>query len=312
MEFTLPANWMVKSNPKAPGKTFVSSNNSGMAILQVRIADLKSIQELMSKSSQKITTSIRIKFGNSFRLNTKKTEGGFIYYHFNEPSGNHIHMGCGTLPKQGIMILMVVPKNNQQNIKGFTELSEVFKSFEKKTDIKKVLARTKSTSNTIHKGSSSLLGQWHISNKNIDMTSGPFGIILAGAGSTWKVSPNVGNMNAWGSKLEYTFNSNGTYTGAYKSLSTFGIMQSMMDVTENGTFLVSGDNLTLYPKKYTGEGYIGNVSQKKKIVVDNLSKRSYKWGSNGINLVLYGVCGEFQIEPHCEKDNKIIVGFERR
>ena len=157
-------------------------------------------------------------------------------------------------------------------------------------------------------------GKWQIADKSVDLTSGAFGTLLAGAASQWSLNPNVGGGNSWGSQMIYEFNNDGTYKVYYRALATFITMQSFMEVVEQGTFIVEENLLHLEPTEYSGEGYFGHVSNKQPIIVDQLPQRTYQWVSDKDHLILYGYCGEFQIEPYSENNKQkqdIIAAFTR-
>lgn len=158
---------------------------------------------------------------------------------------------------------------------------------------------------------SPLVGNWQIAQKDVDLTSGPFGVLLAGPGSGWQISSNIGNLNLFGSQLSYTFLSDGKYEADYEARATFGIFQSYIDVVETGSYSVSEDRLTLNPDKYEGEGYFGNPSALEDINVEDLPPRTYDWATDGKVLLLHGICGEFQVETQCDDGRRNISGFVR-
>ncbi|MEM9856443.1 MAG: hypothetical protein AAF843_03775 [Bacteroidota bacterium] len=84
-----------------------------------------------------------------------------------------------------------------------------------------------------------------------------------------------------------------------------------MKVTENGSFTINDDEILLDPTKWSGIGKFGTLPEGPVSNDEQLEDRSYQWVIDGDNLLLYGRCGDFQIDLGCSGASKFLSGFER-
>ncbi|MEO1033918.1 MAG: DUF4923 family protein [Pseudomonadota bacterium] len=147
---------------------------------------------------------------------------------------------------------------------------------------------------------SALVGHWVVSNKDLNLFSGPVAVALGGAATRAQVTSNL-SQSAWGTKLTYAFNADGSYEAHYKGLAVFGVMRSDIETIETGRFRFDGvaNRLTLSPHRYRGTISVGHQANKEPLDEANLPQRRYRVGLDGNVMVLIGPCGDFQIEPYC-------------
>ncbi len=136
----------------------------------------------------------------------------------------------------------------------------------------------------------------------------------------WKVSEMSGivdqknfatNTNMNGSSLNYTFNTDGTYTLLYKMSLWTGMFTSAMEITEVGRYTLTGNTLDILPNSYNGWSYFGAPANKQNMTETNLPSRQYKVVTVENYIVLTGVCAKFQADPYCKdkKDNLNVLEF---
>ena len=136
----------------------------------------------------------------------------------------------------------------------------------------------------------------------------------------WKTSEMSGtvdqrnfatNSNIDGSSLNYTFNADGTYTLLYKMSLWTGMLTSAIEITEVGSYTLTGNTLNILPDSYNGWSYFGSPTNKQNMTETNLPSRQYKVVTVENYIVLTGVCAKFQADPYCKdkKDNLNVLEF---
>jgi|GEM_PF-4652008 len=307
--FQMPKEWQMHSIDKENVVQFKSlvKNREGVIHFEKMTSEKGTL--LYNSEEAIIRNAFTKNFGDNLIFKESKTIESLNgkYWHYASPTkGFELMIQLSRTYKEFSMIgIIVAPSHSFKTMSAKSLLSSL---------LRKISVQQKQEKQVSIISSNSIVGTWSIAAKDIDLTSGPFGILMAGAASKGNVNANVGNLNAWGSKLMYTFYNDKTYQAAYKASSVFGVFQSYMDVIETGTYDLSGNTLLLNPKIYSGHGYFGNPSQDKKMEVSNLPNRKYNIATDGRHLVLYGHCGEFQIEPYCEKNKRkqnIVAAFNR-
>ena len=136
----------------------------------------------------------------------------------------------------------------------------------------------------------------------------------------WKISEMSGtvdqrnfstNSNIDGSSLNYTFNTDGTYSLLYKMSLWTGMLTSAMEITEVGRYTLTGNTLDILPDRYNGWNYFGSPANKQNMTETNLPNRQYQVVTVENYIVLTGVCAKFQADPYCKDkaDNLNVLEF---
>ncbi|MEM9075387.1 MAG: hypothetical protein AAGC43_00030 [Bacteroidota bacterium] len=298
------------------GITFKPTISEDRRALQVKLLNKESYSKLYGLSDLELSKSLSSQFNTKLSIDKKEQSLTPERKGYKLVSTSQISVSfCLGIVKENRVLVMLMEKRGDYTDKdSYNIVKEIFSSLSSKNISSKSVSYRTVNSNKDNRSSvkgRSLVGKWIIAEKNVDMTSGPFGVLVAGSASKWKIGASVGNANAWGSEMIYNFREDGKYSAKYKALATMNLFQSYMDVTEQGSFSIQGDQLILAPIKYEGEGYFGHASQKKPMSVTGLKKRTYLWKSNGTQLLLLGPCGDFQVEPHCGPGKRFLTGFNK-
>ncbi|MEM1408364.1 MAG: hypothetical protein AAGG59_16395 [Bacteroidota bacterium] len=85
-----------------------------------------------------------------------------------------------------------------------------------------------------------------------------------------------------------------------------------MEVSETGSYEIEENIVFIYPDEWSGVVKFSTQPEQPISNDGELEDRSYQWAAYGDNLLLYGVCGDFQIDLGCGGNNLFLTGFQKK